>query len=79
MSHRATTPSDLAPPGLAPCSDRRGPRRKALPGAGRAFTLLELLVVVAILTSMTAHNGSTANNPAGQVIAPSQAKVLAAK
>ena len=29
-----------------------------------------------ILTSMTAHNGSNANMPAGAVIAPSQTKVL---
>jgi len=30
------------------------------------------------LTSMTAHNGTNANAPAGTVVAPSQAKVLVA-
>jgi hypothetical protein len=33
---------------------------------------------VIVLTCMTAHNGSNANMPAGALIAPSQAKVLAA-
>jgi len=31
------------------------------------------------LTSMTAHNGTNANAPAGTVVAPSQVKVLIAK
>ena len=31
------------------------------------------------LTSMTAHNGTNANAPAGTVVAPSQAKVLIGK
>jgi hypothetical protein len=31
-----------------------------------------------IVTSMSAHNGSNANFPAGQVVAPSQQKVFAA-
>lgn len=31
-----------------------------------------------VLTSTTAHNGSSANMPGGVVVAPSQAKVLAA-
>jgi hypothetical protein len=34
---------------------------------------------VVLLTCTTGHNGSNANNPAGLVVAPSQAKVLAAK
>jgi hypothetical protein len=33
---------------------------------------------VVVLTAMTAHNGSNANMPAGILVAPSQAKVLAA-
>jgi hypothetical protein len=32
----------------------------------------------AMLTSMTAHNGASANAPAGTQVAPSQAKVLVA-
>jgi hypothetical protein len=32
---------------------------------------------VVVLTAMTAHNGSNANMPAGTLVAPSQAKVLA--
>ncbi len=31
---------------------------------------------VVMLTSMSAHNGSSANMPAGAMIAPSQAKVI---
>jgi hypothetical protein len=33
---------------------------------------------VIVLTAMTAHNGSNANMPAGVLLSPSQAKVLAA-
>jgi hypothetical protein len=29
-----------------------------------------------VLTAMTAHNGASANMPAGALIAPSQAKVI---
>jgi hypothetical protein len=32
-----------------------------------------------LVTGLTAHNGSNANDPAGQVVAPSQMKVLAAE
>jgi hypothetical protein len=33
---------------------------------------------VIVLTAMTAHNGASANDPVGVLLAPSQAKVLAA-